>query len=391
MELPLAIRLGAGVLAGVLLGVPARLCAEPSPPPAPAASAAPSVVSAVDAARKRVADGDLAGATLHLAAYVATNGRDVEAARYLGDLYYRAGDTAAAERTFRAILRVDPNDQATHDRLGGMYAAQDRPAEALEQFQLSLPSVTAYGHLVELHRRLGDLATFEAGYRRAADASPLDAGSQYAIGVIYRAERRTADAVVFLQRALRLSPRSCAILSELGSALIDADDVSGAVTTLQRCLDGDPNNYAALVNLADAEIARERDAAARKLLDRAHGAYPERPEALVDLGYIEDDAGRWQSAIRYYLRAIELDPLAREAYVDLGYDYGQHRLFTLAEAALLKGLSVSPADGRLHYLLAVTYVDQGKRDLARGEFRRAASSDEPEVARAASRDLSSLQ
>jgi hypothetical protein len=45
----------------------------------------------------------------------------------------------------------------------------------------------------------------------------------------------------------------------------------------------------------------------------------------------------------------------------------------------------------LHYLLGVTYADQGKISLAAMEYRRAATSDEIDVARAASRELASLQ
>jgi Tfp pilus assembly protein PilF len=106
---------------------------------------------------------------------------------------------------------------------------------------------------------------------------------------------------------------------------------------------------------------------------------------------LEDAGSRWQSAVAYYIKAIVADPLEREAYVDLGYDYEQHHLYALAEASFLKGLSVSPGDGRLHYLLAETYAAQGKRDLAREEYRHATSSDEPEIAHAAVRDLASFQ
>ncbi|MEO6989923.1 MAG: hypothetical protein ABI346_00120, partial [Candidatus Baltobacteraceae bacterium] len=78
-------------------------------------------------------------------------------------------------------------------------------------------------------------------------------------------------------------------------------------------------------------------------------------------------------------------------YIDLGYDYDQHQLYALAEASFLKGISIAPNEGRLHYLLGVTYADQGKISLAAMEYRRAATSDEIDVARAASRELASLQ
>jgi Tfp pilus assembly protein PilF len=79
-----------------------------------------------------------------------------------------------------------------------------------------------------------------------------------------------------------------------------------------------------------------------------------------------------------------------EAYIDLGYDYNEHRLFPLAEAAYIKGLSVSQDDGRLHYMLAVTYNLQGKIALARDQYRHAIASEEPIVVRAAQAELALL-
>ncbi len=348
-------------------------------------------MAAVALARKTVAAGDLARAIAGLAAYVAAHGNDLEPARYLGDLYYRQEDLAAAERAYRAILRFAPRDRETHNRLGGLYAARDRIAEAIDEFALSLPDTAAYGHLVELHRRAGDLEAFEEGLRRGAELAPGDAPAQYALGTVFRAEHRPTLAVHYLERALALAPRECATLAELGSAYLDDDRVIDAVTVLRRCLVREPENYPSLINLGDAFIMLGHLDEARAQFEHAARVRPNGAEALVDLGYLEDVAGHWDVAVASYLRAIGVDPFARDAYIDLGFDYHQRRLYALAEAAFLKGLSVAPTDGRLHYLLAATYFDQGKRELARGEYRRATASDEPDVASAANRSLVSLQ
>jgi tetratricopeptide (TPR) repeat protein len=353
----------------------------------PVASTLGQDSAAVDTARRRVADGDLAGATTQLAAYVAAHPRTVEPARYLGDLYYRASNFNAAEATYLAILRYAPDDQVTHDRLGGIYAAEDRVDAAIAQFEASLPYASGYAHLVAVHRRRGDLDQFIREYRDAAEGDAFEPGPQYAIGAIYRAARRPSDAVEYLLRALAMEPGSCQTLSELGSAYIDLHENAMAIDVLKRCLAIQPGNRDALVNLSSAYIEDGRDTDALPIVQQANNERPDMPDALVNLGCIEDDGGRWQNALSDYLKAVTVDPLDRDAYVDLGYDYAGHGLYALAEAALLKGLSVSPGDGRIHYHLAVTYADQGKRGLARAEYERAAGSDEPEIARAASHDL----
>lgn len=346
-----------------------------------------SAATAVELARRRVANGDLTGALAGLAAYVAAHPREVDAARYLGDLYERSSNVTAAESTYRSILTYAPGDRETHDRLGGIYAAEDRSSEAIEQFTLSLPFGSAYGHLVELHRHLGDLDDFVAGYQNAVGQSQFDGAALYALGTIYRAMHRTNDAVGLLERALVQNPASCPVLTQLGSAYLDLHENDKAIGTLRRCLSLSPNDYAALVNLGSAYIEEGRDADALPLITQANAERPDQPDSMIDLGDIEDDAGRWQNALTDYLKATALDPLDSDAYVNLGYCYAGHRLYALAEAALLKGLSVSPTYGRLHYQLAETYAAQGKRDLARAEFKRAAASDEPDIARAAAREL----
>jgi len=374
------------LLRAIALALAFFACAVPA-----SAQTALDPALAVADARKAVADGHLELAIKTLALYVATHPREIEPARYLGDLYYRQSDLAAAERTFEGILRIAPEDHETHNRLGGVYAAQDRIDDAIDEFQKSIPSVGAYPHLVELHMRRGDMAIWESDLRRAARDGPFDAGAQFGLGQVLRYERKPVEAVVYLERAQAIAPNACEVLSELGSTYLDLARVADAVTVLERCTKAHPDDYSALVNLGDAYIDRGTPDQARKLFEHANAVRPDGAEALIDIGFLEDANGRWESAVRYYLHALALDPLARDAYVDLGCAYRDHHLYALAEAAFIKGLSVVPGDGRLHYLLGTTYADQNKSALARKEYERALSSNEPEVARAASRDLAQIQ
>ena len=381
---------------GLTIAGGAHALAAAPPATAQASQAgAPSVSAgseAVDAARKLVALGKLDDAIRSLAKYVAEHSREIEPAKYLGDLYFRAADLASAERVYKSVLSVEPKDRETHNRLGGIYAAQDRVSEAIDQFTQSLPaSSMAYGQLIELHRRQGDLPDFVQFRKDKADASTLDFVAQYNMGRIYDALRKYAEAAFYLERALWLNSRDCVTLASLGSVYLDLGQSGHALDMLDRCLRTNGDDYAALVNRGDVYIAQGRYDLARADFDHANRVNAEGPEALVDLGYLEDLAGRWHAATELYLRALAIDPLMREAYTDLGYDYDQHQLYALAEAAFLKGLSIAASDGRLHFLLAQTYADQGKRSLALAEYQRALAGNEEDVSRAASRELATLQ
>jgi tetratricopeptide (TPR) repeat protein len=344
----------------------------------------------LDAARAKVAAGDTKGAIDGLAPYVASHPQDAAAGRLLGDLYFRVPDYAKAEKVWKSLLAVDPGDRETHSRLGALYAAQDRINDAMYEFQLSLPSKNGYAGLVMTHKRAGDLPQYLAQLQSDTDHHPFDIGKWGELGQAQRALHHYDLAYDAFNHVVAIRPSSCSARVDVANALVDLGRIDPAITHLKACLATDANYYPAVVNLGEAYLEKNDFATARPHLDRALTIRPEGTEALVDIGYVYDAQGDWKTAVNYYNRAIRSDPMRPEAYIDLGYDYNEHRLFPLAEAAYIKGLSVSQDDGRLHYMLAVTYNLQGKIALAREQYRHAIASEEPIVVHAAKAELALL-
>jgi tetratricopeptide (TPR) repeat protein len=350
----------------------------------------PAEQKVVDTARARVAAGDLRGALAVLAPYVAAHRDALAAGRLLGDLYFRVPDFKKAESTWMAVLAAHRDDRETHNRLGALYAAQDRIDDAIAEFQKSLPSSEGYAGLVMAHKRAGDLPSYVADVELRTRNSPLDASAWSTLGQVRRAMHEYGGALEAFEHAVTLRSRSCDTRVDVANALVDLGRVDHAMTHLRACLAFDAHYYPAIVNLGEAFLEKRQPAAARPYFDRALAIKPDGAEAMIDIGYLHDLRGDWRSAIAYYTRAMVADPLRPEAYIDLGYDYAEHRLYPLAEAAYLKGLSVASDSGRLHYLLAVAYNLEGKIGLARQQYERAISSDEPAVVRAAKRELTQL-
>ncbi|MGA3036210.1 MAG: tetratricopeptide repeat protein [Vulcanimicrobiaceae bacterium] len=315
-------------------------------------------------------------------------------ARLLGDLYFRKPDFPAAERTYKRILSRYPEDSETWNRLGGLYAAEDRINDAISAFNKSVLDPSEYPSLVALHQRRGDLADFERSVATDVQNEPANEEKILDYAMVLRALGKHDEALTFFKQALSLSTPAgrCPALSDLALAYLDVHRISEAVPLLQTCLSINPKEYGALVNLGEANIELGRFNDARDLLDRAVKVKIDRPEAYVDIGFIEDSSQNWKSAINNYEKAITVDPLWRDAYIDLGYDYYSQKMYSLAEAAFIKGLSVSPRDGHLSYLLGVTYRDQGKVALAKQQYEHAVNyGNEENVILAARRDLSALE
>ena len=335
---------------------------------------------AITAARQRIAAGDFDGAVKQLADYVASHPDATEAARFLGDLYYRQGHFGQAEAVYKQLLAKNPKDKETHNRLGVVYATENSVDDAITQFQDALPGTDSIRDLVLLHLRKGDLPEYQAEMERAAADQPTDSDIQEEVGEIFQTVHRPAQAIVYFERALDTNPKSIAALNGIGMSFLDERDHTSAMRYLHECLDIDMQNYACIDNLGVANIQANLFGAANDQFTLAHRLEPERPEAIVNFGYLADTRGDWKRAVTYYVQAIAVDPYVPESYVNLGIDYEHNGLYPLAQAALLKGVAAAPWDGRVRYLLARAYAAQGQKALALAQLKIAESSLDPDVA-----------
>ena len=346
-----------------------------------------------DRLRAMAVNGQLGAAIVELESFVRQHPEVTSAARLLGDFYFRKPDLPDAERTYKAILARTPNDPESWNRLGGIYAAQDRTSDAIAAFDKSVPEPSVYINLVALHRRRGDLAAFEQRVADNAKQNPTDQRDLLVYGNVLAALHKYDAAINTFKQALSFTTPGdrCPALNNIAIVYLDVHRIGEAALVLEQCLRIEPKNYSALVNTAEANIEMGQYELARPYLDRALKSEIDRPEAYVDIGFLEDTAHNWKAAVAMYQKAILVDPFWRDAYIDLGYDYDEQKLYPLAEAAFLKGLSVSPHDGRLSFMLGRTYREQGKMELARQQYERAAnSSDEDNIVRAARSALTEL-
>lgn len=334
---------------------------------------------AMRAARERVAAGDLPGAIRALELYVAGHPGEIGPARLLGDLYYRHGDLARAQGTYEHILAYAPKDKETHNRLGSVYATENRVDAAIDEFNRSLPGTDSVPDLVRLHERRGDLAAYRNEREHAALQYPNDAEAQLELAQVYLETHDYTNAVLYFRRALDDNASTIFAFNGLGLAYMDLHDYTGAFAQFDACLRHDPQNYPCADNLGAAYLETKQYGPAEAILNVARRLEPERSEALVNLGYLADARGDWKRAVSEYVQAMTVYPYSPDSYIDLGYTYDKHDLFALAQAALVKGLAVAPEDGRLHYLLGDVYARQGKLGLAQAQFQLAAASDDPDV------------
>jgi tetratricopeptide (TPR) repeat protein len=324
---------------------------------------------AIRATRELIASGDMSGAIRKLSMYVAIHPGEIGPRRFLGDLYFRTGQIARAQFVYEEILKFAPGDKETHNRLGTVYAEENRVDDAIAQFNSALPGTDSVDDLVELHMRKGDLDKYEIEVQKMAHDFPNDPGVQAELGQVYYAIHQPAQSEVYYNRALDQDPRDLTALNGLGLALMDLHRYDEAVATFKTCLGVDPLAFQCQNNMGATYLEAKRIGDAKVALDKAFKDAPERAETFVNYGYMADMQDDWQRAVAQYARAIELYPYLREAYIDLALDYERHQLYVLAQAVLIKGIASVHDDGRLHVLLGDAYESQGDKSDALAQFQ----------------------
>ncbi len=113
-------------------------------------------------------------------------------------------------------------------------------------------------------------------------------------------------------------------------------------------------------------------AEARKIYEQLIVQYPHRYEPYHRLGVVADREKRYREAVALYTQAIALQP-DPEIFNDLGFSYYLQGQLDKAESALLKAVSMKPANPRFRNNLGMVYGFQGRYEEALEQFRRGGS------------------
>jgi len=340
-------------------------------------------VGAINGTRELIAAGRMDQAIKHLETYVAAHPFEPAPRRFLGDLYFRTGALARAKFQYETLLNQNRNDKETHNRLGTVLAVENHIDDAIAQFNAALPGTESVDDLVALHIRKGDLASYKNEVDRMSQLNPTDPAIQGEVGQVYNAIHQPYAASIHFRRALDEDPKDLTSLNGLGLSLMAMYDYSEAIAQFKACVRVDPTVFQCQNNMAAAQLESRQLDLAKVSLDRAFHLAPERAETFVNYGYLADVQGDWQKAASLYAKAIDMYPYLREPYIDLAIVYEEHKMYPLAQAALVKGLAAVPDDGRMHFLLGKAYEGQGNRNDALAQFKLAAAGSDPDAARIA--------
>ena len=213
-----------------------------------------------------------------------------------------------------------------------------------------------------------------AGYERLLEVEPHRAEHREALGVLYLAAGRNAEAEMQLRAALRADPGWAHTHYNLGIALFALGRAAAAETAFREAVRLDPEHADAHNNLGGVLQTQGQVDEAVQQYRRALELRPDTADAHGNLAGLLTAIGRPEEAIEHFRRAVELRPAWTEPTARLAWILAttQPALGDPSEAIALAERAVGLADGvqpTLLDVLAAAYA-------AGGQFERAAATAE---------------
>ena len=288
------------------------------------------------AALKRVAAGDLAGAERFAQEALALEPSSADALNVLAIAACRRRDFAAAiARADQAILRA-PGAAQLHMNRGNILREAGRPADAVVALRRALrldPGLeAAWFNLGLAATDAGDEVVAAEAFERCTAVESDPRGGLREVADRLRQLRRFDAMAIVLRKALALAPVDHRVLNDLGMALLELADPAGAEATLRQAIAARPGEALLHRNLGSALVELGRFAEA-ELEAHKSLALEQRHEAWCLLG-----AAR--AGLRQFREADEAFERARALAPDDALTAVRHGMLLLANGRADRGLTL---------------------------------------------------
>jgi protein O-GlcNAc transferase len=241
--------------------------------------------------------------------------------------HHQAGRLAAAERLYRQILAIDPNNVDSLHLLGLIAHQTGHSDKALELIGRAIALNSADP---ELHNDIGgiyqSLGHFDLAVDHCRKALALDPRSMTArrnLGRALHAQGDLSESIAQYRRVLRTTPDSADSHYDLAVGLKDLGNIDEAIAEYRRALALRPDHAEAHVNLGISLAAKGHCDAAIVHYRQALAIEPASADALNALGVALMLTGELMQAIDAVRRALELQPDHVLARANLVYTMAQ--------------------------------------------------------------------
>jgi tetratricopeptide (TPR) repeat protein len=137
---------------------------------------------------------------------------------HLGHVYLAEGNTVAAGTELRRAVEIYPLSTQARNALGKFYFDQGDLNNAEAQYRASTESLNnaeAWGNLGDIYFRMGLAPKAEQAWCKTLELSPYDSHAHLALGAVYSASGRSAEAKREYQAVLLMDPKNADALKAI--------------------------------------------------------------------------------------------------------------------------------------------------------------------------------
>lgn len=265
-----------------------------------------------------------AEAVQELAAAVALDGANVQALILLSRAYLGKKDVKNAGKTLESAVANGIEDAKIYAALAEVYQAGGFIENAIPAMRLAIEKdPTSEIYRARYGMLLIDTKAPAAAIIRLNEAVkifPKSARIWLALGIAHLIDGQTADAKKSFENSLAIEPKSVPALAYLATVAVEQADYAQGAAMYERALNVEAKNAYLHFLLAEtlAKIPSGDAAIIEKHLKQAVEIDPTFAQAHLALGKLEARNSRWQEAAIEFEQAVKYEPESAEGHYQLG-------------------------------------------------------------------------
>lgn len=218
------------------------------------------------------------------------------------------------------------------------------------------------------HHNEGQLNLAEKCYRQVLALDPNNVDGLHLLGVIAFQSNHCEEGIRLIKLAALKKPNDPAILVNLGAAYRKAERSAEARDAYKAALKLKPDLWEAYFNLGKALLDLEDCDGAIKVYQKCIAIKPADPEAYVNLGNAYKSKGEGDSAIAAYEQALRLSGTMTQAYGNIAAVFFDRGWLLAALAVMDKAIAIDPRPGELRFKRSLMTLRLAQFSVGWGDY-----------------------
>ncbi len=225
------------------------------------------------------------------------------------------GDSKYLEKalaSYKEAVAAEPNMANAYVRLGYVYYALNRSAEAEDMLRAALqknPDNVELKHYLGLNLfQIGKVDEAQTLLTEVIEARKDIPEAYFVLGKIQLDRGQFESAQINFGKYADLTPNDTQAYRALSQAYIQAKNVDGAESSLTKLLELDPNDVIATINMGHVKFEHGQIDEAVALYEKAYSMDDRRSDLLYTIASAYYLSGQYEEAIRRFNHVLDRDP-----------------------------------------------------------------------------------